>query len=128
MAGWPKGVFVQSMLTYRLAGRSSLGMPDFGHRRCPEWNVAEFAELRPATRRTAARAQAGSPCARSQANEKRPVVDEVHEPARRHGAADEQRKTERAEADHHLRLRPLGDAEDDRGEQREQQHRAEVSQ
>jgi len=54
------------------------------------------------------------------------MLDEPHRPACRHGSADEERKAERAEAHHLLRLRPLRDGEDDGGEEREEQYRAEV--
>src|ERR1700674_180968 len=54
------------------------------------------------------------------------VFDHPHHPAADDGAADKQDKAERAEADHHSRLGPLRDAEDDRSEEGEQKHGAEV--
>src|SRR5882762_3953008 len=54
------------------------------------------------------------------------VFDEPHDPACHDGAADEEGETEGAEADHHAGFSALGDAEDDRGEEREEQDCSEV--
>src|ERR1700722_20188707 len=54
------------------------------------------------------------------------VLDQPHDPAADDGDADEEDKTERAEADHHSWLGPLGDAEDDGSEEGEENHSAEV--
>ena len=54
------------------------------------------------------------------------VFDEPHDPACDDGAADEEGEAEGAEANHHARVGALGDAEDDRGEEREEEHGPEV--
>src|ERR1700744_4603823 len=54
------------------------------------------------------------------------VLDEPHDPACGDGAADEEDKAERSEADHHAGVGGLGDAEDNGGEEREQQEGSEV--
>ena len=55
------------------------------------------------------------------------VLDGVHDPAREDDRAHEQHEAIGSEADHHPRLRALRDAEDHRREEREQKHRAEVT-
>jgi len=54
------------------------------------------------------------------------VFDQPHRPAGDDGSTDKQGKAERAKPNHHPRFSPLRDAEDDRGEEREQKHSAEV--
>jgi hypothetical protein len=54
------------------------------------------------------------------------VFDHPHYPAGDDGSADKEGEAECAEADHHSRFGTLGDAEDDRGEEREEKHGAEV--
>ena len=54
------------------------------------------------------------------------VFDEPHDPACDDGAADEEGETEGAEANHHAGFGALGDAEDDRGEEREEENCSEV--
>src|SRR6202000_1364608 len=59
-------------------------------------------------------------------DEKPSVLDQPHDPAGRDCATDEEDEAEGSEADHHARLRALGDAEDDRGEEREEKDCSEV--
>ena len=54
------------------------------------------------------------------------VLDEPHEPACGDGSADKEDEAEGAEANHHFGLGALGDAEDDRCEERKEQDGAEV--
>jgi hypothetical protein len=54
------------------------------------------------------------------------VFDEPHDPACDDGAADEENETEGAEANHHAGFGALGDTEDDRGEEREEENCSEV--
>jgi hypothetical protein len=54
------------------------------------------------------------------------VFDEPHDPACDDGAADEECEAEGSEADHHAGFGALGDAEDDRGEEREEEDGSEV--
>jgi hypothetical protein len=54
------------------------------------------------------------------------VLDEPHDPACGDGAADEEDEAEGSEADHHARVGALGDAEDDRGEEGEEEDGSEV--
>ena len=54
------------------------------------------------------------------------MFDQPHHPAPDDGSTDEQNKAERTEANHHSWIAPLRDTEDDRSEEREQKHSAEV--
>ena len=54
------------------------------------------------------------------------MLDQPHDPAGRDGAANEEDEAEGSEADHHAWFGALGDAEDDRGEEREEEHCSEV--
>ena len=54
------------------------------------------------------------------------VLDEPHDPACHYRAAYEEGETEGAEANHHARFGALGNAEDDRGEEREEKDGSEV--
>src|SRR5580693_7801157 len=64
--------------------------------------------------------------ARVRLRSERLVFDEPHDPACHYGAADEESETEGAEANHHAGFGALGDAEDDRGEEREEKNCSEV--
>ena len=54
------------------------------------------------------------------------MFDEPHDPTSRDGAPNEENEAECPEADHHAWLRALGNAEDDRGEERKQDDSTEV--
>ncbi len=56
------------------------------------------------------------------------VLDEVHAPAGYDDGADEEDEAEGSEADHHFGGGALGDAEDDRDAEGEEEHGGEVRQ